>query len=229
MISVPPLNSAPKAVCFDLDGTLLDSLDDLADSMNAALREFGHPEHPTNAYRYFLGDGARVLVTRTLPEAHRDPETVETVFQCYQAIYRKSWHNKTRPYSGIPELLDALQARDLPLTVLSNKPHASTVVCVEEILKDWGFKVILGQRDSVPHKPDPAGVFEIAEKLQLAPGDFLYLGDTAIDMQTATAAGCVTVGVLWGFREADELREHGAQHLIATPLDLLKLLPPVRV
>jgi phosphoglycolate phosphatase len=102
-------------------------------------------------------------------------------------------------------------------------------VCVEEILKDWGFKVILGQRDSVPRKPDPAGVFEIAEKLQLAPGDFLYLGDTAIDMQTATAAGCVTVGVLWGFREADELREHGAQHLIATPLDLLKLLPPVRV
>ena len=119
--------------------------------------------------------------------------------------------------------------RDLPLTVLSNKPHASTIVCVEEILKDWEFDVVLGQRDSVPHKPDPAGVFEIAEKLQLVPSDFLYLGDSVIDMQTATVAGCVIVGVLWGFREGDELRQHGAQYLIETPLDLLKLLPSVSV
>ncbi|MDP7317713.1 MAG: HAD family hydrolase [SAR324 cluster bacterium] len=229
MSSVPPLESPPKAICFDLDGTLLDSLVDLADSMNAALREFGHPEYPTRAYRYFVGNGARALVTRTLPEVHRDPETIEVVFQCYQAIYRANWNNKTRPYPGIPELLDALQARDLPLTVLSNKPHASTIVCVEEILKDWEFDVVLGQRDSVPHKPDPAGVFEIAEKLQLVPSDFLYLGDSVIDMQTATVAGCVIVGVLWGFREGDELRQHGAQYLIETPLDLLKLLPSVRV
>ena len=225
MTSVPPIDSIPQAICFDLDGTLLDSLDDLADSMNAALREFGHPEHPTRDYRYFVGEGARLLVTCTLPEVHRDPETIETVFQRYQAIYRENWNRKTRPYRGIPELLDALQARGLSLTVLSNKPHAFTVACVQELLSAWDFDVILGQRDSVPRKPDPAGVFEIAEKLRLAPSDFLYLGDTAVDMQTATAAGCVTVGVLWGFRKAEELRENGAQHLITTPLDLLELLP----
>ena len=225
MTSVPPVDFTPQAVCCDLDGTLLDSLDDLADSMNAALREFGPPEHPTRDYRYLVGEGARLLVTRTLPEAHRDPETIETVFQRYQGIYRENWNCKTRPYPGIPELLDALQARGLSLAVLSNKPHAFTVACVQELLGAWDFEVILGQRDSVPRKPDPAGVFEIAEKLRLVPSDFLYLGDTAIDMQTATAAGCVAVGVLWGFREAEELLENGAQHLITTPLDLLELLP----
>jgi len=226
MTSVPSLGSAPKAVCFDLDGTLLDSLDDLADSMNAALREFGHPEHPTRDYRYFVGEGARLLVQRTLPEGHCDPETIEAVFQRYQSIYHANWNNKTRPYSGIPELLDALQARGLPLTVLSNKPHASTVKCVAEMLGRWKFEVILGQREAVPRKPDPAGVLEIAETLQLAPGDLLYLGDTAVDMQTASSAGCIAIGVLWGFREAEELWENGAQHLIETPLELLELLPP---
>ncbi len=213
-----------RAVIFDLDGTLLNTLDDLGNAMNRTLEQEGFPTHPIDAYRYFVGNGARKLITRTLPKAHLDQETVDRCFTSFQADYDGHWDVDTRPYDNIPAMLDALTARGLKLAILSNKPDAAAKRCVAELLPDWRFAVVLGQRDGVPHKPDPIGAHEIAAHLHLSAADCLYVGDTSVDMQTAIAARMFAVGVLWGFRPRQELEENGAQALLTHPLDILKLL-----
>ena len=213
-----------KAVCFDLDGTLLDSLTDLADCSNSLLLKRGFPEHPVDAYRYFVGDGAKMLMTRVLPEEVRNESIIEECRQDFETAYRKCWDQQTLPYKDIPELLDALNDRQLKLTVLSNKPNEFTLLMVEKLLADWKFEMVLGQRQGVPRKPDPAGMLEICQKLGIPADKFLYLGDTATDMKTAVAAGCFPVGVLWGFRTEEELRDNGASAIVKTPLDVLDLL-----
>ena len=213
-----------KAVCFDLDGTLLDSLTDLADCTNSLLLKRGFPEHPVDAYRYFVGDGAKMLMTRVLPEEVRNESIIEECRQDFETAYRKCWDQQTLPYKDIPELLDALNDRQLKLTVLSNKPNEFTLLMVEKLLADWKFEMVLGQRQGVPRKPDPAGMLEICQKLGIPADKFLYLGDTATDMKTAVAAGCFPVGVLWGFRTEEELRDNGASAIVKTPLDVLDLL-----
>ena len=216
-----------SAALFDLDGTLLDTLDDIADSMNRVLAAHGFPVHGLDKYRYFVGDGARTLVTRTLPESERAPRFVDACLDEYRADYGLHWKDKTRVYPGIPELLDGLTARGVKLTVLSNKPHDATVKCVEAFLPRWRFDVIRGQLDGTPHKPSPAGAQAVARKLGIPCAEFLYLGDTATDMQTACAAGMFPVGALWGFRPAQELADHGARVLIARPEDALLMQPEV--
>ena len=214
-----------RAVCFDLDGTLLDTLEDLADSANRTLREHGLPVHPVEAYKYFVGDGMRMLVRRIVPARLRDDDDLADKLFCgARAQYAKRWAEKTRPYPGIPELLDELAARDLAMAVLSNKPHDFTELCVAELLPHWKFHVVQGVSDEVPAKPDPTGVRRVAETLNIPPAEFLYVGDTGTDMKTASAGGMFAVGVLWGFRLADELLEHGAQTLIERPAELLSLL-----
>ncbi len=213
-----------RAMLFDLDGTLLDTLDDLGDSINRALARFGFPGHPRDAFRYFVGDGVRMLVERALPEDRRDPATNEAVLKAYREEYRQGWNCKTRVYPGIPELLDALTARGIALGVLSNKPHDMTRKCVEGYLARWTFDVVFGQRDTVARKPDPAGALEAARHLDVAPAEVLYLGDTSTDMDTARAAGMFAVGATWGFRPESELREHGAQAIVHHPDDVLELL-----
>jgi len=215
---------AYKAVLFDLDGTLLDTLEDLADSMNVVLRRFGFPEHPVEPYKYFVGDGVDNLVLRTLPEAHRDPATVQLCMAAMREEYARRWADKTHPYDGIPELLDALTARGIRMAVLSNKPDDFTKLCVARLLPRWRFGLVAGMRPSGPKKPDPAGARAAAEHFGLRPAEVLYLGDTNTDMQTAVAAGMFPVGALWGFRTADELVANGAKVLIEKPLDLLQLL-----
>ncbi|MBD3307456.1 HAD-IA family hydrolase [candidate division KSB3 bacterium] len=218
---------AYKAVLFDLDGTLLDTLEDLANSMNRVLAAQGFPTHPIDAYRYFVGDGLQMLVARTVPEEQRSDEVViNESIRRFNADYGQSWNIKTRPYEGVPEMLDTLGTRGLPLAILSNKPHAFTQHCVSALLADWPFAVVLGQREGIPRKPDPAGAVEIAEMLNVLPAEFLYLGDTGTDMQTAVAAGMFPVGVLWGFRTREELQQNGAQVLLDRPADLFSLLSP---
>ncbi len=212
-----------KAVLFDLDGTLLDSLEDLADSMNAVLRRNGHPEHPLEAYRYFVGDGVEALARRVLPEGHRDEAAIAACIEQMREEYKDRWDKKTRPYPGIPELLDALTERAVKLGVLSNKPDATTRTMVAALLPRWSFDDVVGARPEVPRKPDPAGALEIARRLAVAPAEFLYLGDTDTDMKTAVAAGMFPVGALWGFRDAEELTASGAKVLIEKPTDLLGL------
>ena len=213
-----------KAVLFDLDGTLLDTLDDLADSANGALAELGFEGHPVESYRYFVGDGMNMLVRRILPSDKLDEQTISKCLSAVKEQYSRRWANKTRPYPGVCELLRALETRRIAKTILSNKPHEFTVLTVEKLLGDFSFDIVRGVSDETPKKPDPAGALRIAEELSVEPAEILYLGDTDTDMQTANAAGMYAAGVLWGFREADELKANGAKILLETPLDALKLL-----
>jgi phosphoglycolate phosphatase len=212
------------AVLFDLDGTLLDTLDDLADSTNFALRRLGFPEQPVEAYKRFIGDGIENLVRRAVPEERRDPATLVECLKLTREQYAARWAEKTRPYDGIPQLLDALTVRGARMAVFSNKPDELTQLCVERLLAGWHFEVVLGAGPTLPRKPDPAGALLIARRLQAEPAEVVYLGDTGTDMQTAAAAGMFPVGALWGFRTAEELVAHGARTLIEKPLDLLRVL-----
>ena len=213
-----------KAVIFDLDGTLLDTLDDLADSANRVLASHRLPVHPVDSYRYFVGDGLQTLVERILPENMRNQETVSSMVRDFKDVYSNNWNVKTRMYEGIDGMLNGLQQAGMVLSVLSNKPHEFTRVCVQQLLPDWTFKPLLGARPEVPKKPDPAAAIEIASLLQLEPAEILYLGDTATDMKTATSAGMYPVGALWGFRTAEELTANGAARLISRPQQLLELV-----
>jgi phosphoglycolate phosphatase len=218
----------PEAAVFDLDGTLLDTLEDLADSANEALETLGYPAHPTQSYRYFVGNGMEILIQRILPEKARTPSGLARGIEAMRDAYQRRWDNKTRPYAGVPELLDALAAAGLPLAILSNKPDDFTQLTVERLLARWDFAFVRGVRADTPPKPDPAGALDLARRLHVDPAACLYLGDTATDMQTANAAGMYALGAVWGFRTATELQEAGARALLETPLEMLPYanLPP---
>jgi len=216
-----------RAVLFDLDGTLLDTLEDLADSMNEALGRLGFAPHPAAAYKLFVGDGVVNLATRVLPDGHRDDATVASVVKLMREIYGLHWADKTQPYPGVPELLDTLAERGVKTAVLSNKPHDSTTQCVEKLLPKWRFDAVVGVSEAVPPKPDPRGVEQVVARLGVPREEFLYLGDTNTDMHTANGAGIFAVGALWGFRTAEELLASGARALIEKPIELLGLLDQV--
>ena len=213
-----------KAILFDVDGTLLNTLEDLGDAVNRVLAGKGFPTHKLEAYRYFIGDGSAMLITRALPEEKRNDDTIRSCLDVFSEDYGRNWNVKTKPYDGVTEMLDALMARGLKIAALSNKPHEFTKRCVNHLLPNWPFEVVLGYRDAVPLKPDPASALEVAKRLNIPPVDFLFLGDSAVDMKTAIAAGMYPVGVLWGFRPVEELQENGAQALIERPLEILNLL-----
>ncbi len=213
-----------RAVIFDLDGTLLDTLEDLAGAGNRVLRRAGLPEHPVGAYRYFVGEGLTALISRILPEELRDRGRVERFAREFREEYGRTWRVNTCLYEGIAPLLDKLAHRQVSLNVLSNKPHDFTLLCVREFLSAWNFEVVAGRQEGVPRKPDPAGALAIARALGREPSEILYLGDTATDMRTAVAARMFAVGALWGFREAEELRENGAAKLVKHPLEVATLL-----
>ncbi|MGA2975615.1 MAG: HAD family hydrolase [Spirochaetia bacterium] len=213
------------AVLFDLDGTLLDTLEDLGDSMNVTLASLGYPAHPIVSYRYFVGDGVENLVRRALPQpAGMDEAVVSTALPLMRAEYARRWKDKSRLYDGVPELLDGLSARGVKLAVLSNKPHPATVDVVNHFFSRWRFDAVLGARHGVPIKPDAGAALEVCRLLAIPAGSFLYLGDTNTDMFTARAAGMFAVGALWGFRTAEELKSAGAQALVRRPEEVLDLL-----
>lgn len=209
-----------KAVLFDLDGTLTNTLTDIATAMNRALRLHGLAEHPVDEYRYLVGDGAKKLAERAVGERQ---ELREAVLAEYQAYYERHNQVTTRPYAGVPEMLAGLAQLGYRLCVLSNKPHADTVNVVRHYFPEVDFAVVRGQVEGVPVKPDPAGALAVAAAMGLAPEEFFYLGDTAVDMTCARRTGMRPIGVLWGFREAEELREAGAERLIARPEEMLAI------
>jgi phosphoglycolate phosphatase len=213
-----------SCVLFDLDGTLVDSLADLADSMNRVLTRHGLPSHPVQAYRYFVGEGIVKLVQRALPVEARQPDLIEECVREMREEYALHWADTTKPYPGIAELLDALTARQIEMAILSNKPDELTREVVRTLLPKWHFAVVAGARETIPRKPDPAGALRIADLLHRNPADFLYLGDTNTDMQTARGAGMFAIGALWGFRTAEELKKNGAQTLLSVPIELCRLL-----
>ncbi|MDO4574076.1 MAG: HAD family hydrolase [Planctomycetia bacterium] len=210
-----------RGIIFDLDGTLLNSLEDIADASNAALAANGFPTHPVEQYKYFVGDGVRTLVQRILP-----PEQVndETVFQNYLAAYLeaygRNWDNKTQPYPGIPEMLTALQKSGIRMGVFSNKPEQFTKQCVAKLLAPWHFDAVVGQNDQIPPKPDPTGGLLIRDQWGFRSEEILYVGDTATDMNTARTAGFFSIGVAWGFRPISELLASGAKKIARIPSDI---------
>jgi phosphoglycolate phosphatase len=210
-----------KAILFDLDGTLLDTIDDLGDSMNTVLEKLNYPLHTIEAYKYFVGNGLEALVKRALPE-NAGKEAFKNAYQLMRNEYGNNWANKTKPYDGITELLEGLSSLGIKKTILTNKPDDTAQKVIEKFLSKYNFEVVFGARPDVPKKPNPEAALEIAEKIGIDCSEFLYLGDTKVDMQTATSAGMYPIGVLWGFRKAEELIESGAKILITHPLNLLE-------
>jgi phosphoglycolate phosphatase len=213
-----------EAVLFDLDGTLIDTVDDIGDAANRVLSNRGFPMHPISTYYQFIGEGVKILFTRALPQEKRNEDLINICLKEFVEDYRRNYDVKSQPYDGISEMLNALNVQGLKLAILSNKPDPLTQDCVTSLLSNWDFDVVFGQRDSVPRKPNPQAALEIAEKLSISPSDFLYLGDTAIDMKTAVSAGMFPVGAAWGFRPLKELKENGARVIIGKPIQLLDLI-----
>lgn len=213
-----------QAVIFDLDGTLLNTQRDIADAANRALVSQGLPAHPLDKYREFVGSGVRTLMMRALPPGRRDEATLAGCIESFRQAYARGWDGHSHPYPGIPALLNALAESRIRLAVLSNKPHHFTSLCVEKLLPEWKFDRVLGQREGIPHKPDPTGALEIAEGLGLSSPQCVYVGDSGIDMETARTAEMYAVGVTWGFRPREELLEHGAQTVIDQPGQLLRIV-----
>jgi len=212
-----------KAVLFDLDGTLVNSLKDIADSINKVLQENNLPTHSYEVVNNFIGSGLRVLVTKALPESHRNEENIENYFQAMMSNYRENCTNKTYAYEGIPELLKELKSKNIKLAILSNKADELTKKIGETLFPNY-FEIVMGLKSELTKKPNPIAAIEISQDLGYSPEEFLYVGDSGIDMQTAKNAKMHAVGVLWGYRPKEELLAEGAQSVISHPSELMALL-----
>lgn len=212
-----------KAVIFDLDGTLIDSLEDLANSVNQTLSEFGFNTHEINAYKHFIGDGVKILLKRATNE-ETDEETIEKLHQRFKVIYKKEIDSKTKVYEGIYELLENLEKINYPKAILSNKPHNFTLDCMDNFFSNYSFVNISGQKDTIAKKPDAQAALLIAKQLNKDVRDIYFVGDTKIDMQTAKNAGMKAIGVLWGFRDEKELKDNGADFIVSNTDELYNIL-----
>jgi phosphoglycolate phosphatase len=208
-----------KAVIFDLDGTLLDSLFDVGSSMNRVLSARGYPERELDEYRFFMGQGAYILAERALPPG-ADEDEITAAAREYNRVYTSRTRDNTKPYAGVPEALRAIGAMGAPMCVLSNKSDLQVAPMIGVYFPGVSFAMIRGQREFVPTKPDPVCALEFAALVGVAPENIAFVGDTATDMDTAVNAGMYGVGVLWGLRGAEELLLHGAKRLIKSPDEL---------
>ncbi len=213
-----------KLVIFDLDGTILNTIADLADSTNYALKQLGYPERPHSEYPFMVGNGVRKLFERALPEGERTEENVERVRRLFVPYYDLHNTDSSRPYEGIGELLRALCERGLKVAVASNKYQAAVEKLVSCFFADIPFAAVLGQREGVPVKPDPTIVFDILKKAGVTAGEVLYVGDSGVDMQTAVRAGVTACGVTWGFRPRAELEALHPAYMVDRPAEVLACL-----
>ena len=213
---------AKKAVLFDLDGTLVDTIRDIAAALNAMLERQGLPAQDLDGVRGMVGWGVRQLVAQAVPGA--DAETLTALTAEVMEHYARFPVVHSTAYPGIPELLAALRARGIATAVLTNKPHPLALVTVARIFPQHPFELVLGDRPEVPHKPDPAAALEICKALGIEPGEALFVGDSEVDVQTAHNAGMACVGVIWGFRGEAELRRAGAEVLVERAEQILELV-----
>ena len=211
-----------RGVIFDLDGTLINSIDDLADSMNSILRKHNFPIHDRFTYEGFIGHGIKNLVKKSLPESYRDEQKCLKYFYMMMDEYSKNCTKKSKPYNGISELLHRLISNNIKIAVLSNKADNLTKKTVLTLLPDWDFEFIVGFTTEENRKPNPLVALQISKGMGIDPCDIAFVGDSGIDMQTANNAGMYSVGVLWGFRSEEELVSNGAKHLISHPLELME-------
>jgi len=214
-----------KTLIFDLDGTLLDSISDIANSMNKVLKELNLKTYTIEDYKYFVGEGIDILVENVLDKNLENYHKIkDEVMQRFKLEYNGKLQANTIPYDGIYELLDNLKKLDCNLAVLSNKPHDFTVAYVEHFFKDYNFAEVHGQKNNLPKKPNPEAAKQIANRLGVPCKDIYFIGDTKIDMQTAKSAEMNAVGVLWGFRNEEELRKFGADFIVSHPLEIIKII-----
>ena len=210
---------------FDLDGTLLNTIADLAAATNHALAAEGYPTHAPESYVYMVGNGVTRLLERAMPEDVRTPENVDRMREHFREYYGEHMTDRTEPYPGIPELLAELRRRKVDVAVASNKYQAAVSRLIRDFFPTVEWAAIEGQKEGVPVKPDPSIVFEILGKCPTMKSQVIYIGDSGVDMETAYRAGVTSIGVTWGFRPESELRDHYANHIVTTPRQILDLLP----
>ena len=213
-----------KAVLFDLDGTLVNSLYDLSTSTNYALEQMGFECHTDDEYRYFVGDGMKKLIERALPSENRDEETLSKCFEVFYSHYKEHFYDKTCAYDGIEKLLLKLNEKGIMLSVISNKQDEMAVNVVEKIFPKIKFHTVSGKKENYPAKPDNHLTLKIIADMGVNPSECLFIGDSNVDMQTSLNSGCESVGVLWGFRTEKELIESGAMHIVANPLEIYDII-----
>lgn len=211
-------------VIFDLDGTLLDSLNDIANAANATLAQLQLPTWPIANYKHYVGDGVRVLFERALGSSAHEPLVLDRCLEIYQSEYNNSWDRQSKPYPGILEMLASLHRAGLKLAVLSNKPEPFTLKCIERFFPSIPFDLVLGHSDRFPRKPDPSSAMWIASEFSSDPGRIAYVGDTNTDMQTAVGANLFAIGVTWGFRLEAEIVAAGAKVICHSATDLRSAL-----
>lgn len=213
-----------KLVIFDLDGTLLDTIGDLSDACNSVLRTHGYPVFSEMEYMRMIGSGISELVKSMLPSHERTSERVGYFVEQVEKEYRQCWDRRTRPYNGIPELLDKLTADQNKLAVLSNKPHPFTEKSVHKLLGKWRFDPVRGACTDVPIKPDPTGALKIAEFHGYSAKDCVFVGDSEVDIRTAKAAGMQSIAVTWGFRQKEQLAEQEPDFIAEHPRDIQTII-----
>ena len=216
------LMHAIKLILFDLDGTLVDTLKDLAVSTNHVLRTHGYPEHPIEAYKYFVGNGVYKLIERALPEHVRSEEEINRLKGAFIAYYDAHLTDYTKPYEGILETIEKLKDKGIQMAVVTNKPHEQALRVVAACFKPHTFVEVWGQREGIPHKPDPKVIQEIMKKYDIMEDEVLYIGDSDVDMQTAHNAKIKGLGASWGFRTEGELIQNGAWVVLQKNEDILK-------
>lgn len=213
-----------KLAIFDLDGTLINSIYDLADAVNASLAELGYPTHDIDKYYHFVGDGVLKLAQRALPQGHKTENDIEELHSMFSQKYQQCCLNKTKPYDNVPDTLKALKSMGVKCAVASNKPHEFTKYIVSNVFPESTFDCVFGKRDNVPTKPDPQIIFDIVNKLDLNIEDAVFIGDSDVDVITAHNAGIKCIGCAWGFRGETELINAGADKLAYKPFDILKII-----
>ncbi len=211
-----------KAVFFDMDGTLVNSMNDLAVATNYAMGEFGYPEKPIENYAYYAGNGIYVMIERALEPNKVDPDTLKQIRDIFFDYYKDHCTVHTTVYSGVAELVAALKQKGMKVGCITNK--------VEPIAKNiinhffGGMDVVYGQVDGVPNKPDPLLTLKALKELDLSPEECLFVGDTSVDMETAKNSGAVSCGVLWGFRTEEELKNAGANYIVKEADEILRII-----
>ncbi|MDD3842067.1 MAG: HAD family hydrolase [Candidatus Izemoplasmatales bacterium] len=213
-----------KAIIFDLDGTLLDTIDDISDSMNLALQQNGLRTFSVEEYKYFVGSGVDELIRNTISVQNADQSLHESLKKCYLDNYARRQHIKTKPYPGIQELLKNLDDLGLIVNVLSNKPDHDTQTVINYYFPNIKFGRVYGKRPGYLVKPNPLAVNEMISELQISKTEVLYVGDTYTDMMTAKNAGLISIGVLWGFRKVTELQAGDAKYIVTNPEEILAIV-----
>ncbi|MDH6311700.1 phosphoglycolate phosphatase [Parabacteroides sp. PFB2-10] len=213
-----------QLVIFDLDGTLLNTIADLADSTNYALNQHHFPLHPTESYRFFVGNGINKLFERALPEGEKTIENIANIRKSFLAYYSEHNMDRSEPYPGIPVLLQTLHEKGIKLAVASNKYHEATCELIKHYFPHIPFAAVFGQREGITPKPDPTIVHDILAITHTEPGNTLYVGDSGVDMQTANNSRVTACGVTWGFRPRAELEQFHPHHIVDHPEDILRII-----